>query len=114
MSPSDHQGQQLQRTVLGRADEIDPQQIGVVAGIGVEEIVGDPGPDDVAGEQDRDGKAEHDLAELGSAQPQAAPLPQRPQRQPVMGDEAAIEEYLRRAVRPDSEDVPQHVFHGLE
>ena len=61
--------------MIRRADKINPQQIGVVTGIGVEEIIGDPGTDDVAGEQDRDRKAEDDLAEFGTSQPQAPPLP---------------------------------------
>ena len=114
MRPGDDQNQHLQVAVLGNADEIDPQQVSVVAGIGMEEVVGDSRADDMAGEQDRNGKAEDDLAELGRAQPQAPPLPQCPQRQPVMDEEAAVEQHLRRAVRPDAEDVPQHVFHRLE
>jgi hypothetical protein len=44
----------------------------------VEEIVGDARPYDMLSEQDRDRKAEDDLAELGWAQPQAAPLPEGP------------------------------------
>src|ERR1700719_3781537 len=31
-----------------------------------------------------------------------------------MDEEAAIEEQLRRSVRPDTEDVPKHVLHCLE
>ncbi len=112
--PGDHQGQQLQHAMFGQADEIDPQEIDVVAAVGVEEIVRDAGADDVAGEEDRNGKAQHNLGELGAPQPQAPPLPQRPQRQRVMDEETAIEQRLRRSIRPDSEDVPQHVFHRLE
>ena len=114
VSPGDDQDQHLQVAVLGRPDEIDPQQISVVADIGVEKIVGDAGADDMAGEQDRDREAEDDLAQLGDAQPQAPPLPQRPQCQRVMDEKAAVEQRLRRPVRPDPEDVPQHILHRLE
>jgi hypothetical protein len=31
-----------------------------------------------------------------------------------MHEKAAVEQRLRRAVRPDAENVPQHVFHRLE
>ena len=81
--PGDDQDQHLQIAVIGRPDEIDPQQIGVVADIGVEEIVGDAGADDVADEQERDRKAEHDLAQLGhaaAASSAAATAPTAPAR----------------------------------
>src|SRR5216683_1839696 len=65
VSPSDDQNQHLQVAVLGNADEIEPQQVSVVTGIGVEKIVGYAGSDNMTGEQDRDRKAEDDLAQLG-------------------------------------------------
>jgi len=114
MTPGDDQNQHLHDAVFGRADEIDPQQIGVIADIGVEETVRDACDDNVADEQERDAEAEHDLAQLGRAQPQCPPLPQRVKRQRVMDEEAAIEQQLRRSVRPDPEDVPKHVFHCLK
>ena len=75
VTPGDDQDQHLHDAMFGRADEIDPQQIGVIADIGVEEAVRDARDDDVADEQERDGKAEQDLAHLGSMQPQCPPLP---------------------------------------
>jgi hypothetical protein len=62
VTPGDDQDQHLYETMIGRADEIDPEQIGVIADIGVEETVRDARRDDVADEQERDAEAEHDLA----------------------------------------------------
>jgi hypothetical protein len=52
--------------MFGRTDEIDPQQIGVIPDISMEEAVRDARDDDVADEQERDSEAEQDLAHLGS------------------------------------------------
>src|SRR5437763_4194827 len=106
MRPGDDQNQHLQVAVRGNADEIEPQQVSVVAGVGMEEDVGDSRADDMAREQDRNGKSEDDLAKLGRAQPQASPLPQRPQGKPRMDDKAAVEQHLPRAGSPDPETEP--------
>jgi hypothetical protein len=52
--------------MFGRTDEIDPQQIGVIPDIGVEEAIRNARDDDVTDEQERDSEAEQDLTHLGS------------------------------------------------
>ena len=99
--------------MIGRADEIDPQQIGVIAVIGVEETVRDARDHDVADEQELDREAENDLAQLGNAQPQCPPLPQRVKRQRVMSEEADEEQQLGRWARPDQENLTKNVLHCL-
>ena len=80
----------------------------------MEKTVGNARRDYVADKQEWDGEALHHLAQLGSAQPQCPPLPQRVKRQRVMDEEAAIEQQLHRSVRPDSEDVPKHILHCVQ
>ena len=112
--PGDDQGQHLPIAEIRRPNEIYPQHIRVITDIGMEEIVGDTRPDNVAGEQYRDRKAENDLGELSgraAASSGAATVPTAPDRN---GSETAIEQELRRPVRPDPEKIPQHIFHRLE
>ena len=108
------QGRHLLHAGPRRMDKIDPEKIEVIKVVGSEEVVGDAGAGDVMGEQYRDRETEHDLGQLAGAQAQGAPLPQRPQRQRVMNQKAAVEQRLRRRVRPEPEDPGEHPVHGAE
>ena len=90
--PGDDQHRQLQVPAFRGAHEQRPQDEAVIVGIEAEKAGADPVGDDMPGQQDRDREAEHQLQQFGGAQPQAPPLPQRPQRQPVMHQEAAVEQ----------------------
>jgi len=37
-----------------------------------------------------------------------------PQGESVVDEEAAVEQRLRQSIRPDPEDVPQHVFRRIQ
>ena len=65
--PGDDQDQHLLIAVPRRVDEIRPEQTAVVCVVGVEEIIGNSGADDVARERCRTGNAEHALAQFGDA-----------------------------------------------
>jgi hypothetical protein len=84
VTPGDDQDQHLHEAMIGRAHKIDPQQVGIVPDIGMEDAARDAGGDDVAHEENRDSEPEGELTQLGPAQAQCPPLPQRVKRQTIM------------------------------
>ena len=111
VAPRDKKDELLPQPDAGCLDEIDPQQIRIISGIGAEPVVADAGAHDMAHQQQRDRKAERQLRPFGRKQPQRAALPQRAQRQKIMDCETAVEQHLHRRQRPERGEKAQPLRH---